>query len=135
MDHHDVVFWTSLCAVKNGQAVKLIRRLESHLTSKKKRPLERGLGHGSDTVFQYYNSNDFRYLVEGDPGIECAFFASTTRVCRRMDPIGSGFTNRSPRASSGVFWFSHILLTSGSYLTWCDPEAPVPHQRGVLLKS
>jgi hypothetical protein len=67
--------------------MKLIRRLESHLRSKKKRPLERGLGHGSDTVFQYYNSNDFRYLVEGDPGIEDIFFRVNHEV---LQHIGHG---------------------------------------------
>ena len=30
----------------------------------------------SDTVFQYYNSNVFRYLMEGDPGIEPGTFGS-----------------------------------------------------------
>lgn len=56
--------------------MKLNLRLGSYISTKKKRPLERGLGHGSDTVFQYNNSNDFRYLVEGDPGIEPGTFGS-----------------------------------------------------------
>ena len=65
--------WTSM---------KLNRIPESNVSTKKKRPLERGLGHGSDTVFQYNNSNVFRYLVEGDPGIEPGTFGSGVLVDR-----------------------------------------------------
>jgi hypothetical protein len=56
--------------------MKLNRRLGSCISSKKKRPLERGLGPGLDPVFLNNNCNDFKCLVEGDPGIEPGTFGS-----------------------------------------------------------
>jgi hypothetical protein len=46
--------------------------------------------------------------MEGEPGIECDFFASTMRFYSILDTIGPGLTNRLLRASPGVCWFSHI---------------------------
>ena len=81
------VFFDPVLSGKNGQLMQLNCGLANHLEGKKKRPLERGLGHGWDTVFINNNRNDFKYLAEGDPGIECPHFASTMWICRRMDPI------------------------------------------------
>ncbi len=44
--------------------------------AKKKRPLIRGLGPGLDPAFLNNNCNDFKCLVEGDPGIEPGIFSS-----------------------------------------------------------
>jgi hypothetical protein len=46
--------------------------------------------------------------MEGDPGIECPYFASTMWFYSILDTVGSGFTNRPRRGSSGVCWFSRI---------------------------
>ena len=46
------------------------------MTSKKKRPLDRGLRPGLDPASLNNNCNKIKYVVEGDPGIEPGTFGS-----------------------------------------------------------
>jgi hypothetical protein len=56
--------------------MQLNQGLVSDQRSKKKRPLERGLGPGLDPASLNNKCNDFKCLVEGDPGIEPGTFGS-----------------------------------------------------------